>query len=141
MKKLNIKNRNEHITDQQTKDTGSIYTPTAIVDKLLGYMPYDRLLDNEQWFIEPCAGTGNIVLGILDRRVALGVKPDIALSHIIANELLEETYNILKQRLKYWATSHNIDESIVDERCFNMDMWKFFDIMRESQCSLSCFLS
>lgn len=120
---------NEHLTEKQIKQTGSVYTPSNIVEQMLDKVPYSKLINPDSWFVEPCCGTGAIVIGILNRRVANGVDPKTALTHIIANELLTASFTILKQNLVEWAINNGVDSKLVDGQIFNMDMWDFFKIM------------
>lgn len=137
MKKNDKSIDNKHLTHKQIKDTGSIYTPSSLVEQMLGYITEEQWKEPDRYFIEPCAGVGNIVIGILDKKVAMGIDPTVALSHVIANELLTESYEKLLNNMRDWAGRHNADPTVIN--CFNMDMWKFFSIMKEAQCGLSSF--
>lgn len=121
---------NSHLSDKLIKQTGSVYTPTKLVEAMLDKVPYDKLISPDSWFVEPCCGTGAIVIGILNRRVANGVEPKVALTHIIANELLPASFKILRQNLIEWAKANGVEPHLVDEQIFNMDMWDFFNVMR-----------
>ncbi len=128
---------NTHLTDKQIKQTGSVYTPSKLVEAMLDKVPYDKLIDTDSWFVEPCCGTGAIVIGILNRRVANGVEPKVALTHIIANELLTDSFKILRQNLIEWAKANGVEPHLVDEQIFNMDMWDFFNVMRGGSADVS----
>lgn len=121
---------NTHLTDKLIKQTGSVYTPTKLVEAMLDKVPYDKLINPDSWFVEPCCGTGAIVIGILNRRVANGVEPKVALTHIIANELLADSFKILRKNLIEWAKDNGVEPHLVEEQIFNMDMWDFFNVLR-----------
>ena len=132
--------KTNHLTAEQIKNTGSVYTPSDIVDKLLRYATIEQLTNENYWFIEPCCGTGAIVIGILDKRYSLGVDADTCISHILCNDILKESIDVLKSNLYEWARMHNVKHpEIIEDRVFNMDIEMFFNIMRQGQSELDGF--
>lgn len=52
------------------KQTGAYYTPTQIVKKLLDNLFVDGFSPDGKTYLDPCCGTGNFLIGLLERGVS-----------------------------------------------------------------------
>lgn len=55
----------------QRKQTGAYYTPTRIVKKLLDNLFAGGFSPSEKTYFDPCCGTGNFLIGLLERGVSV----------------------------------------------------------------------
>lgn len=55
----------------QRKQTGTYYTPARMVKKLLDNLFADGFDPNDKTYFDPCCGTGNFLIGLLERGVCV----------------------------------------------------------------------
>lgn len=89
-------------TEQKIK--GQWMTPEDIVNKMIDFAPIKWYSGN---ILEPTAGNGNIVIGILNKKVELGMTPQQAIDTTYMNEFDEEKYKELIIRVYDWCSKHN----------------------------------
>lgn len=84
-------------------------TPEDIVNKMLDFAPVKWYAGN---ILEPTAGNGNIVIGILNKKVELGMTPQQAIDTTYANEFDEEKYKELISRVLDWCSNNKAELKI-----------------------------
>lgn len=95
---------NTRHTETEQKKMGQWMTPEDIVNKMLDFAPAKWYVGN---ILEPTAGNGNIVIGILNKKVELGMTPQQAIDTTYANEFDEALFNELVNRVYEWCSEHN----------------------------------
>lgn len=124
---------NDGIKRDKTRITknGEVFTPTVLVDRLLDKIPDEKWKDPEATFLEPCCGNGQIVVGILERRISCGVSPIDALRTLFGVELMQDNVDLCKGRIRDVLRANGvkitrqvndiIDRNIVCSDFFNWD--------------------
>lgn len=95
--------------ETEQKKMGQWMTPEDIVNKMLDFAPVKWYAGN---ILEPTAGNGNIVIGILNKKVELGMTPQQAIDTTYANEFDEEKYKELISRVLEWCSNNNAELKI-----------------------------
>lgn len=108
--------------ETEQKKMGQWMTPEDIVNKMLDFAPVKWYAGN---ILEPTAGNGNIVIGILNKKVELGMTPQQAIDTTYANEFDEEKYKELISRVLDWCSNNKAELKIdhitmQDARTLNM---------------------
>lgn len=91
--------------ETEQKKECAYMTPQDIVDKMINFTPIEWFKGN---IMEPTAGDGNIVMAILNKKLELGMTPFEAMDSTYANELNNERYLIMLNRVKQWCEEHDI---------------------------------
>ena len=105
--------------ETEQKKMGQWMTPEDIVNKMLDFAPVKWYAGN---ILEPTAGNGNIVIGILNKKVELGMTPQQAIDTTYMNEFDEAMFNELVNRIVDWCKEHNCEAN--RDRIFNQDARK-----------------
>ena len=95
--------------ETEQKKMGQWMTPEDIVNKMLDFAPVKWYAGN---ILEPTAGNGNIVIGILNKKVELGMTPQQAIDTTYANEFDEEKYKELITRVLDWCSNNKAELKI-----------------------------
>lgn len=95
--------------ETEQKKMGQWMTPEDIVNKMLDFAPVKWYAGN---ILEPTAGNGNIVIGILNKKVELGMPPQQAIDTTYANEFDEEKYKELISRVLDWCSNNKAELKI-----------------------------
>lgn len=95
--------------ETEQKKMGQWMTPEDIVNKMLDFAPVKWYAGN---ILEPTAGNGNIVIGILNKKVELGMTPQQAIDTTYANEFDEEKYKELISRVLDWCSNNKAELKI-----------------------------
>lgn len=69
------------------RDKGEVFTPFAIVDKMIALIPDEAWEDPEYCFLEPACGNGQFLVRIFDRRIAAGMSIEVALNTMIGMDI------------------------------------------------------
>jgi hypothetical protein len=87
---------------KNVKEHGEVFTPFAIVDKMVELVPKEAWTDPEYCFLEPACGNGQILVKIFEKRIDSGVSIEDALNTMIgmdiSQENIEESYSRLCER-------------------------------------------
>lgn len=78
---------------ENVRDNGEVFTPFAIVDKMIALIPDEAWADPEYCFLEPACGNGQFLVKIFERRIDSGLSIEVALNTIIAMDITNQ--NIL----------------------------------------------
>lgn len=128
--------------DQDRIDnTGEVFTPKWMVDKMLDDLPKEIWSDPDKIFLEPSCGDGNFLIEIL-HRLMNGLKdiiPDeyerkkhIVENQIYAIDLMTDNVNAVIKRLDISKFNHNIicnDALIFDFSEENMFEIDYYDLI------------
>lgn len=94
-----------HITQED-------FTPIEIVKQLCDNLPNDLYTDFSKTFCDPCMGTGNIILYVLEKRLMICKSSnDVinALSTLYGVELMQDNVDECKERVLDLLDKMNID--------------------------------
>lgn len=84
---------------KNVRDKGEVFTPFAIVEKMLDLIPESAWKDPEYVFLEPTCGNGQFLVKILEKRLSHGIPLEVAVNTIIAMDISEENIIESYQRL------------------------------------------
>ena len=103
---------------KRRKQTGEDFTPRALVDMMLDKLPPEEFgkISN---FLDPCAGNGNIIIPIIERKLAAGLSYIEALETTWALELMQDNVDEMKERIRM----------LIAERCPEADIDKVNEII------------
>lgn len=104
--------------ETEQKKLGQWMTPEDIVNKMLDFAPIEWYAGN---ILEPTAGNGNIVIGILNKKVELGMTPQQAVDTTYMNEFDKDLYDKMVQRVIMWCDEHNVNIGLLHNHIFNED--------------------
>ncbi len=98
---------------KRRKQTGEDFTPRELVDYMLDKLPPDEWTE-KRYILDPCAGNGNIIIPILERKLAGGLSYIDALETTYALELMADNVEEMKERIRM----------LITEKCPEADMKK-----------------
>ena len=111
---------------------GEVFTPAILVKRLLDKIPEEKWKDPEATFLEPCCGNGQIVIGMLERRIASGVEPVQAVKTLYGVELMQDNVDLCKDRIREVLRANKIKidkkvNDIIDHNfvCSDFFKWDF----------------
>jgi type I restriction-modification system DNA methylase subunit len=129
-----------YVANEDTrKKLGMVFTPYSIIEQMMDKagLVSDK---NSIWYdetktnLDPTMGTGNIVIGMLYRRIVeCGQNPKTALSNVYGVELDKDTLDYAKNRIKKFMSQFTkedltdiIDHNFVCSDIFQWDIenWK-----------------
>ncbi len=124
---------------KRRKQTGEDFTPRELVDYMLDKLPTEEFSKNSN-FLDPCAGNGNIIIPIIERKLLGGLTYIEALETTYALELMPDNVEEMKERIRLLITEKcdDVDMEIVERiiqhniACgdafkWNFDKWKSTD--------------
>ena len=116
--------------EKDRKKLGQVWTPYSIIEKMMNKLDSEIWKDKNKTALDPTMGTGNIVIGILYRRIVEnGQDPVKALSNTYGIELDQKTLDYAKERIKTFMTHFTvIDKSlnkIIDHNFVCSDIFKW----------------
>lgn len=85
---------------KNVRDKGEVFTPFAIVEKMLDLIPESAWKDPEYVFLEPTCGNGQFLVKILEKRLSHGIPLEVAVNTIIAMDI--STENIIESRQRIY---------------------------------------
>lgn len=122
---------NEHKVDAETaKKNGEVWTPPEIIDQMIAKIPAKNWSDPTKTFLDPTCGTGNIIVRMLEKRLASGVSKKDAISTLYGVELEQANVDICKERIRCvlgdGTATHKFDD-IIDKNivCHDFFTWDF----------------
>ena len=85
---------------KRRKKTGEFYTPYSIIKKMMDKIEPEMWEDPTKTFLDPAMGNGNIILGILYRRIAeYGIDWRTTLETLYGVELMQDNVDETKERI------------------------------------------
>ncbi len=86
---------------ERHKITQEDFTPEWVIENFLSYKDDDPLYTNhKKTFLDPAAGTGNIICNVLKKRLNNGIPYKKALSTLYGTELMEDNVGELKMNIQ-----------------------------------------
>ncbi|MBP5454964.1 MAG: hypothetical protein J6Y37_00510 [Paludibacteraceae bacterium] len=118
----------EEVNDERKNrrtDTGEVFTPRILVDKMLDKLP-QYLFSRGYTFLDNSAGNGNFLVAVLERKLENGEDWQFALSEVYGTELMEDNVSECKKRLKgvvchQEGYDEELADSILKTRIVNAD--------------------
>ena len=118
----------ENKRKQRRKHTGEDFTPPELVSEMLNKLPPEVWQLDKLW-VDPAGGSGNFIVEILKRKLALKHDPLEALSTLYSVELMADNVVEMKERLlELIPTSlHTEAMKIMNKnlKCHNALTWDF----------------
>lgn len=85
---------------ERKKKTNEIFTPWVLIKRLMDKISEENWRDGEKTYLDPAAGNGNILCGILYRRIyEYGLPWEQVLRTTYATELMEDNVREMKERV------------------------------------------
>jgi type I restriction-modification system DNA methylase subunit len=81
------------------KSTGEVFTPTDLVQKMLGNISQELFQDSTKTFIDNSCGDGQFLGEVLIRKVENGIDFETALSTIYGVDLMQDNVKLCQDRL------------------------------------------
>lgn len=91
-------------TKEQAQQFGAFYTPMSLCEKMAAMFQGSIV---GKTFLDPTIGYGNLIIAVLNRKVAEGEDPSQALTEVYGIEMQPECVTVCLQNLKHWAAEHN----------------------------------
>ena len=83
----------------RVKSTGEIFTPTPLVQELLGQIQQEQFIDTNKTFLDPSCGDGQFLGEVLIRKMENGSTFEQALSTIYGVDLMQDNVELCRERL------------------------------------------
>ena len=100
---------------ERIKDTGEVFTPTPLVQKILGQLDPNLFQDSAKTFLDPSCGDGQFLGEVLIRKMENGSTFEQALSTIYGVDLMQDNVDLCRERLLCGREDlrHNVTQNIV----------------------------
>lgn len=137
MRDLTTKNDGITRSKERITKNGEVFTPKALVEKMMDKIPVEKWSDPEATFLEPTFGSGNMLICMLERRIASGVEPIQAIKTLYGVELMQDNVDLCKDRIRevLRANKVKIDKKVNDIIDHNFVCSDFFKWDFENWCS------
>ena len=137
MRDLTTKNDGITRSKERITKNGEVFTPKALVEKMMDKIPVEKWSDPEATFLEPTFGSGNMLICMLERRIASGIEPMQAVKTLYGVELMQDNVDLCKDRIRevLRANKIRIDKKINDIIDHNFVCSDFFKWDFENWCS------
>lgn len=86
------------------QEFGAFYTPMPLCEQMAAMFQGTIV---GKTFLDPAIGYGNLIVAVLNRKVAEGEDPTQALTEVYGIELQPECVEMCLKNLKAWADNHN----------------------------------
>jgi len=137
MRDLTTKNDGITRSKERITKNGEVFTPKALVEKMMDKIPAEKWKDPESTFLEPTFGSGNMLICMLERRIASGIEPIQAVKTLYGVELMQDNVDLCKDRIREVLRANKIKitktvNDIIDHNfvCSDFFKWDF-----ENWCS------
>ena len=85
---------------ERIKQTGEVFTPPELVEKLLNQIPEEKFQNADSKFLDNAAGDGNFLVCLKDKLLTYGHSEEHILDNMMyAVELMEDNHKILCDRI------------------------------------------
>ena len=112
---------------ERIKKTGEIFTPTALVQKILSKLPAKSFSKVSETFCDPCCGNGQFLSEVLIKKLENGISLENALSTIYGVEIMLDNVEVCRNRLlcEQEQYRHIVERNIAwgDGLTFNYESW------------------
>lgn len=137
MQDLTTKNDGIVRSKERIVKNGEVFTPKALVEKMMDKIPLEKWKNPEATFLEPTFGSGNMLICMLERRIACGISPIQALKTLYGVELMQDNVDLCKERIRDVLRANKVKitskiNEIIDHNfvCSDFFKWDF-----ENWCS------
>lgn len=114
---------------ERIKANGEVFTPASIIDKMIAMTDQSKWSDPSATFLDPTCGNGNILIGMLKKRLESGVSARDAVSTLYGVELMQDNVELARKRIAECIGTHEYDDiiahNIVQSDFFEWDFEKW----------------
>ena len=116
MRDLTTKNDGITRSKERITKNGEVFTPKSLVEKMMDKIPEEKWKDPNSVWLEPTFGSGNMLICMLQRRIASGVEPVQAIKTLYGVELMQDNVDLCKDRIRevLRANKVKIDKKVND---------------------------
>lgn len=116
MRDLTTKNDGIIRSKERITKNGEVFTPKSLVEKMMDKIPEEKWKDPNSVWLEPTFGSGNMLICMLERRIASGVEPIQAIKTLYGVELMQDNVDLCKDRIRevLRANKVKIDKKVND---------------------------
>ena len=100
MRDLTTKNDGIIRSKERITKNGEVFTPKSLVEKMMDKIPEEKWKDPNSVWLEPTFGSGNMLICMLERRIASGVEPIQAIKTLNGVELMQDNVDLCKERIR-----------------------------------------
>lgn len=136
MRDLTTKNDGITRSKERITKNGEVFTPRSLVEKMMDKIPEEKWKDPNSVWLEPTFGSGNMLICMLERRIASGVEPVQAVKTLYGVELMQDNVDLCKDRIRevLRANKVKIDKKVNDIIDHNFVCSDFFKWDFENWC-------
>ena len=119
----------------RVKATGEVFTPTPLVQEILGQLPEEVFTDSTKTFLDPSCGDGQFLGEVLIRKMENGASFEQALSTVYGVDLMQDNVDECRKRLLCGSQDPK-HIAIVEQNIYQADGLKFsykFESMSETR--------
>ncbi len=84
---------------ERAKKHGEVFTPMELVEKMLDRLPLDMWADPSKTFCDPACGNGNLLVGVLQRKLKAKHTRRQALSTVYGVDIMPDNVEECRERL------------------------------------------
>lgn len=116
MRDLTTKNDGITRSKERITKNGEVFTPRSLVEKMMDKIPEEKWKDPNSVWLEPTFGSGNMLICMLERRIASGIEPIQAVKTLYGVELMQDNVDLCKDRIRevLRANKVKIDKKVND---------------------------
>lgn len=116
MRDLTTKNDGITRSKERITKNGEVFTPKSLVEKMMDKIPVEKWKDPNSVWLEPTFGSGNMLICMLERRIASGIEPIQAVKTLYGVELMQDNVDLCKDRIRevLRANKVKIDKKVND---------------------------
>ena len=132
MRDLTTKNDGITRSKERITKNGEVFTPKSLVEKMMDKIPEEKWKDPNSVWLEPTFGSGNMLICMLERRIASGVEPIQAIKTLYGVELMQDNVDLCKDRIREVLRTNKVKidkkvNDIIDHNfvCSDFFKWDF----------------
>jgi len=97
------------------KATSEVFTPTVLVQEILGHLDQELFNDKDRHFLDPTCGDGQFLGEVLIRKMENGSTFEQALSTVYGVDLMQDNVDLCRERLLCGREDlrHIVEQNIV----------------------------
>ena len=84
---------------ERIKKNGEVFTPFSVIDQMISKIPEEQWKEPKARFLDPCAGSGNILIRMLEKRLASGISTEDAVKTLYGVELMQDNRDLCVKRI------------------------------------------
>ena len=132
MRDLTTKNDGITRSKERITKNGEVFTPRSLVEKMMDKIPEEKWKDPNSVWLEPTFGSGNMLICMLERRIASGIEPIQAVKTLYGVELMQDNVDLCKDRIREVLRANKVKitkkvNDIIDHNfvCSDFFKWDF----------------